>query len=73
MAMWHENEILAGKLRFGGKMAGWAGKWRAWRVALNQCFLLIFKSRKSAGKWQYGGQIRDILDTHRHTQTAQKN
>ena len=48
------NEFLAGKWRFGGKMAYLAGKWRAWRVALNEIFVLIFKSSKSAAKWLFG-------------------
>ena len=38
-------------------MAYLAGKWRAWRVALNESFLLIFESLKSAGKWRVGGKM----------------
>ena len=34
-----------------------AGKWRVWRVGLDESFLLIFESLKLAGKWRIGGKI----------------
>ena len=35
-----------------------AGKWRAWRVALNKSFLLIFESPNSVGKWRCGMKMK---------------
>ena len=47
MAIWRENGDLSGKWHI----------WRAWWVAFNESFLLMFESLKSARKWRFGGKM----------------